>query len=340
MQQLGINRKRTTAYHPACNGAIERFHRTLKNALRAQCNTTKWYESLPLVLLGLRSAINKEGNSPSQLLYGTSLDLPHHFFLPTIPKIQEPNHDFVQNFFTQVQKFTTPERKQNVPYYVPKDLQTATHIWLRDVSSKSSLHPRYIGPYKIVTRDPKTITIQTNKSTQKVLIDRVKPAFLEPEDLVTNDQNPNQHATNSKQRGQPKSILKQPSQNRNPFNTSNIATGTVIFAKFPGYPPWPAKVINTHNTALHNKKQPTNTTPIQFFGTNKLTFIPNDDITEYTQRFKTKHRALQRAANLAQNYLDTSKGPTTPETTKNAHTAHHPLNRIKFDLTKNTYHAI
>ena len=79
MHQLGITRKRTTAYHPACNGAIERFHRTLKNSLRAKCNTAKWHDALPMVLLGLRTAINSEGYSPAQLLYGMSPELPSQF---------------------------------------------------------------------------------------------------------------------------------------------------------------------------------------------------------------------------------------------------------------------
>lgn len=33
-QKLGIDRFRTTAYHPQSNGIIERFHRTLKNSLK------------------------------------------------------------------------------------------------------------------------------------------------------------------------------------------------------------------------------------------------------------------------------------------------------------------
>ena len=31
---LGIEKLNTTAYHPACNGMVERFNRTLKTALQ------------------------------------------------------------------------------------------------------------------------------------------------------------------------------------------------------------------------------------------------------------------------------------------------------------------
>ena len=41
MKYLGTIRLRTTSYHPQANGLIERFHRQLKAALRAQ-STPQW----------------------------------------------------------------------------------------------------------------------------------------------------------------------------------------------------------------------------------------------------------------------------------------------------------
>ena len=48
---LGIEQRRTTAYHPQCNGKIERVHRTLKTALRAHMNSQggTWKQNLPWV---------------------------------------------------------------------------------------------------------------------------------------------------------------------------------------------------------------------------------------------------------------------------------------------------
>ncbi|GFT83400.1 integrase catalytic domain-containing protein [Trichonephila clavipes] len=56
-QILGI---RITPYHHSSNGMVERLHRTLKQAIR--CHDTKWTESLPVVLLGLRSCIKEDLN--------------------------------------------------------------------------------------------------------------------------------------------------------------------------------------------------------------------------------------------------------------------------------------
>ncbi|UYV81860.1 hypothetical protein LAZ67_20002722 [Cordylochernes scorpioides] len=49
---LGINRIRTSPYHPSANGLVERFYRQLKDSLRCH-NSTSWSLKLPLVLLGI-----------------------------------------------------------------------------------------------------------------------------------------------------------------------------------------------------------------------------------------------------------------------------------------------
>jgi transposase InsO family protein len=53
---LGIKSKLTTPYHPQANGAVERFHRRLKDSLRARLAGSDWPSHLPWVLFGLRAA--------------------------------------------------------------------------------------------------------------------------------------------------------------------------------------------------------------------------------------------------------------------------------------------
>jgi hypothetical protein len=52
-QMLNISHKQTTAYHPESNGAVERLHRRLKDALRTHAAAATWSEELPFVLLRL-----------------------------------------------------------------------------------------------------------------------------------------------------------------------------------------------------------------------------------------------------------------------------------------------
>jgi transposase InsO family protein len=54
-EMLHIFHTQTTAYHPESNGAVERLHRRLKDALRAFAAAVTWSEELPFVLLRLQA---------------------------------------------------------------------------------------------------------------------------------------------------------------------------------------------------------------------------------------------------------------------------------------------
>ena len=79
-KSLGIHHVMTTVFHPQANGMIERVHRRLKDALRARCASTDWYDQLPLVLLGLRVSPNENSNvSTAEMVYCTTLAMPGTF---------------------------------------------------------------------------------------------------------------------------------------------------------------------------------------------------------------------------------------------------------------------
>ncbi|XP_064485941.1 uncharacterized protein LOC135398469 [Ornithodoros turicata] len=83
---LGTTRVRTTSYHPASNGLVERLHRHLKAALVAHEDRAHWVHHLPLVLLGIRAAVKTDiGCSAADLVYGCALRLPADFFVPPSP---------------------------------------------------------------------------------------------------------------------------------------------------------------------------------------------------------------------------------------------------------------
>ena len=74
----GINVSVTTSYHLQANGLVERFHRTLKNALRCAIRTSQsWSRSLPWVLLGIRNAPKLDtATSSAEVVFGTPLRIP------------------------------------------------------------------------------------------------------------------------------------------------------------------------------------------------------------------------------------------------------------------------
>ncbi|GFS69967.1 retrovirus-related Pol polyprotein from transposon 17.6 [Nephila pilipes] len=74
-------------YNPACNGFVERWHRTMKTAITCHSNmpNTQWTRELPTVLLGLRSIYSEEfKGTPAKCIYGTNIRLPGDF-LQTFP---------------------------------------------------------------------------------------------------------------------------------------------------------------------------------------------------------------------------------------------------------------
>ena len=81
MQLLGLRRIRITSYHPIANNLIELCHHELKASLKSQPEPSRWADSLPLVLLGIQTAINGDLNcTAAELVYGTTLRLLGEFF--------------------------------------------------------------------------------------------------------------------------------------------------------------------------------------------------------------------------------------------------------------------
>ena len=73
MYELGIRQYRSSAYHPESQGALERFHQTLKNMIRSYCFDTEknWDEGIHLLLFAVRESVQESlGFSPFELVFG------------------------------------------------------------------------------------------------------------------------------------------------------------------------------------------------------------------------------------------------------------------------------
>ena len=73
MHELGIRQYRSSAYHPESQGALERFHQTLKNMIRSYCFDTEkdWDEGIHLLLFAVRESVQESlGFSPFELVFG------------------------------------------------------------------------------------------------------------------------------------------------------------------------------------------------------------------------------------------------------------------------------
>ena len=174
----------TTAYHPQCNGLVERMHRQLKAAIMCH-NNTQWSEVLPLVLLGMRSAWKDDlQTSTAELVYGEPLRLPGEFFKPHKDDIID-EADFaarLRKHMSRLSPATTSVHGEKT-FYIPRDLSTANYVFLRKGPLKRSLESPYSGPHKVIERGPKTFVIDVQDKHTTVTIDRLKPAYM----AATND---------------------------------------------------------------------------------------------------------------------------------------------------------
>ena len=74
--QLGAKQIKSSAYHPESQGALERFHYTLKNMIRTYCldNEKDWDEGISLLLFAVRESVQESlGFSPFELVFGHSV---------------------------------------------------------------------------------------------------------------------------------------------------------------------------------------------------------------------------------------------------------------------------
>ena len=184
LQLLGSSRIRTTAYHPAANGLVERFHRQLKAALMARSGTSaraQWSHELPFILLGIRAAVKDDlACSSAELVYGCPLRLPGQFFDPPSAAVN-PSSNYVKALQTIMQSLKPVPTSQHATVspcaFIPMELQSSTHVFIRHDGTKKVLQLPYDGPYAVLARDAKHFTVDIKGKPDTVSIDRLKPAF-------------------------------------------------------------------------------------------------------------------------------------------------------------------
>jgi len=181
---LGSAKTRTSPYHPASNGLIERWHRTLKTAITCKGNARGWLDALCVVLLGLRTCYKQDLKcSPAELLFGAPLRIPGEF-------LEDTHHPADTETFVLAQRRRLRDlRAQPASHhirpapFIHQHLKDATHVFVRDDTVRGPFQPPYTGPHEVTSRiSERLYTVCINGRNVNTSVERLKPAYLPVEE--------------------------------------------------------------------------------------------------------------------------------------------------------------
>ena len=188
---LGSKRIRTTSYHPIANGLVER---QLKASLKSQNDPTHWTESLPLVLLGIRTAYKSDVQcTAAELVYGTTLRLPGEFFTETRGLHAQPSiadTTYVSRLKEAMQSLvaTPPPGNRLVDLRMSvKHFPTARTFLCVSMPSFFNHYSSHTMAHIVLSRSAKQYTIDYKGRPSIVSLDRLKAAHIDLPFTTTTD---------------------------------------------------------------------------------------------------------------------------------------------------------
>ena len=165
---MGIKKTRTTAYHPQCDGLVERQNRTLQNILSAFVSehSVDWDEWLDQAVFAYNTSVHEStGLSPYELIFGRPARMPIEVELGVPLRNPNSQSDYSQSLRKALlhsnelaQRNLNIARSRQASQYNNKSkkdwepFETGQAVWLwRPKHWKFG--KKWTGPYKIVSRE-------------------------------------------------------------------------------------------------------------------------------------------------------------------------------------------
>lgn len=196
LKTLKIKHVTSAPYHPESQGALERFHQTMKSMLRKHCNTSErmWDESVPFVLFAVREAVQESlGFSPAELVFGHEVRGPLKMFKETLVTPEKKPlrlPEYVSRLRSRLQEAcslaretltsTQAKMKQNFDKKaVVASFQIGDSVLVLLPIPGSALFTKFSGPYRILEKLSDTnYVIQTperRRGTRVCHVNMMKP---------------------------------------------------------------------------------------------------------------------------------------------------------------------
>ena len=196
---FNIEKRHTTAYHPQCDGLVEKFNGTIKTLLRTcldRDRNSQWDEHLNFALLASRVTKNEStGFSPFELLYGRPPRLPTFVQPDNQPMFWSPAEEqkYIANLRrrTEILQEKTAEniqaaqahqkRNYDIRYRADraKDLKVGDFVLIKNNRARG-LDPKYLGPFQIIRRFGEDFKVRCQNSDKEKIVHYNRLKYFAP----------------------------------------------------------------------------------------------------------------------------------------------------------------
>ena len=192
---LGIDKTRTTPYHPSSDGLVERENSTIAQILNALVSDFEdWDIMLPFVMMSYRSSVHETtSETPNMVMTGRQINLPLDVMTSSDPELRYEHapeyvkklEDDLRTCYTRVREALGRAAIRQKHYYDRKHhLNVYRHgdlVLVKTMVRKpgiGKLQDKYEGPYVVLDKlSDVTYRIQQNPNRKPKIIhhDRLKP---------------------------------------------------------------------------------------------------------------------------------------------------------------------
>ena len=213
---LGIEKSRTTPYHPQSDGLVERFNRTLLDMLATAVGDRpfEWETHLRRMCYAYNTSVHPTtGFSPFQLMFGREARMPVDIMLGTTNSAETTLPQYVTRLRTSLETMygyvrdhmEHKQAKQKVRYDARsegKPFAVGDLVWLHSPAvprgKSRKFHRPWTGPFRVVAKPSDTIYrlqhVQFRRRRPVVHFNRLKPCSpatrFPPRQLHTSERTP------------------------------------------------------------------------------------------------------------------------------------------------------
>ena len=159
---LEIHKARTTPYRPSANGQVERFNRTLMDAVRCFLGKAqnKWDQHVQQIAGAIRASVNRStGFTPNMLMLGREVNTPAQLMFPNVKEKHEHYGEYVSGLMKTMEnphecarstlKTSLKRMKRNYDLRVLlRPYAEGDSVYLLDTASVKGKAQKLLAPWK------------------------------------------------------------------------------------------------------------------------------------------------------------------------------------------------